>query len=287
MKLLSNETIGIIFNNRPTYVLLLITLWIVLLFIYQGSQFVKALRYFYPAYPFLALLSAYFLAQCYYRLRKYKPKISQLFVLCCLLFVLAYPVSFLSVYSHPHTRVAASEWIYQNISSGSIRSAEVWDDGLPLSLPTPGFINEKYPAIEFPLYYPDNAEKWQEMAHRLQKVDYIILSSNRLYGSIMTVPQKYPVTNRYYQMLFDGSLGFEKIAEFTSRPNIPIPFFKICLTPLFARYGYISLKSQECNQSGISFVDDYADETFTVYDHPKVIIFKKVTGVDYLKALHQ
>ncbi len=273
--------------NSKFLILNLSLIWILLLFFYQGSQFVKALRYFYPIYPFLALLSAYFLIQCYDRLKKYQPNIVLLFVICYLLFVLIYPISFLSVYSRPHTRVAASEWIYKNIPAGSIRSSEVWDDGLPLSLPTPGFINEKYPVLEFPLYYPDNDAKWQEMSLKLQKVNYIILTSNRLYGSIMTTPQKYPVTNKYYQMLFDGSLGFEKIAEFTSRPNIPIPFLKICLTPPFVRYGIVALKSQECNQSGISLVDDYADETFTVYDHPKVIIFKKVKEVDYLKALYQ
>jgi len=82
-------------------------------------------------------------------------------------------------------------------------------------------------------------------------------------------------------------LGFEKIAEFTSRPNIPIPGIKICLTPSFVRYGIVALKSQECNQEGISFVDDYADETFTVYDHPKVVIFKKTQPMNYFNFLYK
>ena len=73
----------------------------------------------------------------------------------------------------------------------------------------------------------------------------------------------------------NGSLGFSKIVEFTSRPNIPIPGMKTCITPPFVRYGIVALTAQECPLAGISFVDDYADETFTVYDHPKVIIFKK------------
>ena len=103
----------------------------------------------------------------------------------------------------------------------------------------------------------------------------------------MTVPEHYPITYKYYEKLFDGSLGFEKMAEFSSRPNIHLPFIKICLTPPLARYGIVAYKTQECKLPGISFVDDYADEMFTVYDHPKVIIFKKVRPVNYLEILYQ
>ena len=125
------------------------------------------------------------------------------------------------------------------------------------------------------------------MSQNLKKTDYIILTSNRLYGSIMTVPEKYPVTFRYYQALFNGTLGFDKVAEFTSRPNLPLPFVKLCLTPPFIRYGIIARKNQECPLPGISFVTDYADESFTVYDHPKVIIFKKVKPLNYFQLLYK
>jgi hypothetical protein len=59
----------------------------------------------------------------------------------------------------------------------------------------------------------------------------------------------YPLTNQYYKDLFSGQLGFEKIAEFTSYPTIPF--------------------------INVQIKDDSADESFTVYDHPKIIIFKK------------
>jgi hypothetical protein len=257
--------------------------WSVFLFIYQGRQFVKALRYFFPIYPFLSILSAVFFINIYIRLTKKGKfyKLLLLSVICYLLFVIIYPLSFMSIYSRLHSRVQASIWMYQNIPSGSIISAEHWDDGLPMSLPIPGFIHEKYPHLEFPLYGVDTKEKWLDMTNKLQKVDYIVLTSNRLYGSIMSVPEKYPITYKFYQLLFEGKLGFEKIAEFTSRPNLPLPFLKLCLTPPFARYGIVAKYTQECLQTGISFVDDYADETFTVYDHPKVIIFKKTKPVDY------
>lgn len=252
---------------------------------YQGFQFVKALRYFFPVYPFVALIAAWFTTDLSVRLAE-KYKMNKLRIILhwsiIILLLLIYPLSFISIYSRPHSRVAASAWIYQNIPPESSLGIEEWDDGLPLYIPN---YSGHYKSVSLTLYWPDNLTKWQTLVQKLNAVDYILETSNRLYGSIMTVPGKYPVTNRYYTDLFNGTLGFEKVAEFTSRPNLPIPLIHVCLTPPFARYGFIAQKSQECPLPGISFVDDYADETFTVYDHPKVIIFKKVKAVDYATVL--
>jgi hypothetical protein len=262
----------------------LILLWIISLFAYQGSQFIKALRYFYPMYPFIALLSGYFCYEIYLKLqKKLTPKIFRLLVIGYLLLMIIYPLSFMAIYTKPLTRVTASLWIFKNIPFGSTVSSEEWDDGLPVSIA--GNTHEVYKKTQFPLYWPETQAKWDKIIPDLQKTDYVILTSNRLYGSIMTFPQKYPITIRYYDALFDGSLGFEKIAEFTSRPNIPIPFMKWCINLPAARYGIVAKPSQQCELPGVSFVDDYADETFTVYDHPKVIIFKKVKNVDYRQVL--
>ena len=279
-------------DNLPLNLMLL---WIMILFAYQGGQFVKALRYFYPMYPFLAIVSGWFIARTienmsykfYTSHRSNRKNGKILLIVHCSLFIvfMVYPLSFISIYSRPHTRIAASEWIYKNIPAGKTLSSEHWDDGLPLSLEN--FIHERYKKVEFPLYHPDTVQKWQEMAKQINETDYIILSSNRLYGSITTVPQKYPVTAKFYEKLFDGSLGFTKVAEFTSRPNLPIPGLRICLIPPLARYGIVARDDLSCPLPGVSFVDDYADETFTVYDHPKVTIFKKIRALDYFDILYK
>lgn len=263
----------------------LIFVWILLLFGYQGKQFVKAMRYFYLLYPFFALSAASLLITFHLWMQKrVSVNYQRIFYSFGLILLLVYPFSFLSIYSHLHSRVAASKWIYQHIPAGSVLSGEHWDDYLPIS--TTEYIKEIYSYIEFPLYAADNQLKWEEMDKKLKQVDYIILTSNRLYGAIMTMPTKWPITTTFYQMLFDGSLGFQKVAEFTSRPNVSIPGITVCLTPPFIRYGVVAYKTQQCPLEGIHFVDDYADESFTVYDHPKVIIFKKIKQVNYLDLLY-
>lgn len=265
----------------PLPFLVLSLLWIFALFAYQGGQFSKNMRYFLPLYPFLALVTAWVIVQAYplIRTRLRHPGMRNLLGGSFILISLAWPLAFISIYHRPHSRVEASQWIYDNIPAGSRLAVEHWDDGLPLNVENHS--NSVYSWIEFPLYGQDTPEKWNDMIKRLESVDYIILSSNRLYGSIMTLPQKYPITTQYYQRLFDGSLGFERVAEFTSRPNLFLPGIELCITPPFARYGIVTKPYQTCPLPGISIVDDYADESFTVYDHPKVSIFRKVRPVDY------
>lgn len=233
-----------IITKKNVYQILII-FWILLLFIYQGIQFCKTMRYFLPIYPFLALLSANFLAQKVFFKKNITP------ITFIIIIIVIYPISFLSIYSRPITRVTASEWIYENIPEGSTLLFEEWDDPLPLNLS--GKYSGIYPGEPVFMYDPDTPEKWQKINQKLKKVDYIVLTSNRAYGSTLKLPGYFPETINYYQSLFASSGDFIKIAEFTSYPCFP----PLGNTPLFC------------------FNDDGAEEAFTVYDHPKVMIFKK------------
>ena len=84
----------------------------------------------------------------------------------------------------------------------------------------------------------------------LEIADYYVLSSNRGWGSIMTVPEKYPLMNKFYQDLFKGKTQYKKIKEFNSFPQLSINNYQLIIN------------------------DSWSDEGFTVYDHPQVLIFK-------------
>ncbi|OGC93064.1 hypothetical protein A2899_04075 [Candidatus Amesbacteria bacterium RIFCSPLOWO2_01_FULL_49_25] len=251
----------VLVNHRRHGYVYLVILWVIGLFFYQSTQFAQPMRYLYPIYPFLAVTAGAVLFKIL--------KISKILLILVLALTLVWPLAFVSIYTRPHSRLAASKWIYQNVPSGSTLSCDHWDDCLPIGYPT------EFRLLEYPLYGQDTPEKWQDMSARLAQTDYIIMSSNRLFGSISSAPDRYPAASKFYADLFSGKLGFSPVVQFTSRPNLPIPGLNLCLTPPNISYGAVSYQIQNCPLPGLSFVDDYADETFTVYDHPKVIIFKK------------
>jgi len=233
-------------NTKYLILNTLAVLWILGLFIYQGVQFCKTMRYLLPIYPFLALLAANFMSDVFR-----KTKLSPIVQGFWFLIFLIYPFSFLSIYSRPVTRVTASKWIYENIPAGATVTYEEWDDGLPLGIL--GYPPREYKVESLFMYDFDTPEKWQKINEKLAKVDYYFITSNRAYGSIMKLPDKYPQTTAFYQSLFNGSGDFEKIAEFTSYP---------CFPPFGDKHWFC-------------LNDDSAEEAFTVYDHPKVMIFRK------------
>ncbi len=172
-----------------------------------------------------------------------------------------FTLALLNIYSAPNTRVQASEWIYNHVKPGSVFTNEVWDDPLPIEVPpaqrdaqgngltaagnaiNPG----QYPQVGLNLYDSDTPDKAQQLADSLSKADVVIISSQRLLRSIPKLPDRYPMTTRYYQLLFAGKLGFGLAAHFENHPNL----------------------------FGITIDDTTADESFSVYDHPPVWIFTR------------
>jgi YYY domain-containing protein len=241
---------------------LLIVVWVGITFAYTGQQWVKTMRYFLQIYPFLALLAGYFLITLWDRASRIAHHVSlaRISVAVLSLITIGYTLfwagAFTSIYTRPVSRVTASRWIFQNIPRGAVLANEHWDDPLPLRVDGKDPFGGMYRGLpaQFPgddglmnWYDEDTPEKRAQAIRWLNDADYIILSSNRLYGSIPRLPMRYPMTTKYYEWLFDGTLGFDKVAEFTSRPQL----------------------------FGIEINDDNAEEAFTVYDHPKVLIFKK------------
>jgi len=224
--------------------------FILFLLIIQGSQFNKTIRYFLPLYPHLCLLGGYFLAFFAFSKKKRGRVLKKIILV---LLVSFWPFSFLRIYLEPHPRLAASEWIYQNVPAGSILTCEYWDDCLPLPLDREKNIeNFEYKIETIKPFDKESKIKQKTREEQLKKVDYLILSSNRAWKPISQNAYHYPQTAQFYQDLFSQQLGWQKVAEFTSFPGFP---------PI--------------GKPWIVFPDQNADEAFTIYDHPQVIIFQK------------
>ena len=217
-----------------------------------GRSAVKFMRYMLPLYPFFTILAGYGLSVLFHRaytkahtfavMTAYK-----VLVTIFLMGILVWSLAFINIYTKRHTRIAATEWILANIPRGSTLAVEHWDDRVPIRW------GERYQYQEMTIYeLPDNERKWQMLMQKIEQSDYIILASNRLYTPLPKLADCkkfkvcYPLATQYYQKLFDGSLGFEKIKEFAAYPGL----------------GSWVIR------------DDDADESFTVYEHPKVMIFR-------------
>lgn len=228
----------------------LILIWVLLFFIYQSTQITKTMRYFIVLYPFFAIFGGIGFVE----ITKFmQQKIHNKFILNAIniilyTLILIWPLSFFSIYTKPHSRIEASTFIYNALPNNSNILSEYWDDALPLQMPDK---NKQFNIKEMPVFGKDDPAKWTQMRSLLEQGDYIILSSNRGWGSIQAAPERYPLMSNFYADLFSGKLQYKKIATFTSYPSLK----------------YLGIP--------IEFNDDFSEEAFTVYDHPKVMIFKK------------
>lgn len=255
--------------------------WILGYFAIMGAQYSLYMRYFLPLYPVLTVFAAFLMYKAWTwanearpfdalgeraasRLRRFQPALPVAVrsgVVVIIVFTGAMGLAFYNIYRSPVTRAAASVWIYENVPEGATISHEHWDDGIPYT--QPGVPTRTYDSsVEFDNFNNDSVSHVEKLLANIDQTDYIALSSRRLSGTISRVPAVWPITSRYYADLESlkvgetGGMGFKKVAEFTQYPSI----------------------------FGFTFNDTGAEESYSVYDHPKVQIFEKTDEYSARKA---
>jgi hypothetical protein len=148
-----------------------------------------------------------------------------------------------------------------------------WDDSLPLRIDGYDPFGGLYtPELNFNMYWDDNLDKLSRFSRILDEAEFIVITSNRQWGTLPRLPERFPMSTAYYRNLlgcpaertiewcyrvakpgmFSGKLGFELVEIIQSDPKI----------------GRLSINTQ------------FAEEAFTVYDHPKVLLFRKTDAYD-------
>jgi hypothetical protein len=160
--------------------------------------------------------------------------------------------------------------MYANIPAQSTLAIEHWDDALPIPIRTDTGERtpKEYRTLVLPMYDADDAKKIDTLVEMLSASDYIVLATQRLSATIMRLPQRYPVSSRYYRLLFDGKLGFELEAHALN--GIALDGIAI-LDDRFNGETYSQLPRFDAS----AWNWGRADESFTVYDHPMPLVFKK------------
>lgn len=223
----------------------IILIWVIPVFILNSTFQVKFLRYTLPLLPFFAIFAAKWLHGLSRRIgHRWSTAIIWLVVGSTALWA----VAFATIYNQEDTRVQASNWVYKNIPQGAkIVLESGWDDALPIG--TDQGNSTKYgQQVKLEIYNePDNQAKAVKMAEIIESGDVIILPTKRHYGSVLRVPDRYPISGNFYRALFAEKLGFRYAASFSNPPRL----------------------------GSMVFRDETADESFSVYEHPKVAVFVK------------
>jgi hypothetical protein len=259
--------------------------FIIAYFASVGTQRNKYIRYVLPLLPVLNILGAQF----FHRLRSavLKQKYLRWAVEGSICLVTAsslfYAAAFINLYSLTDSRIEASQWIRQNIESGSVILVENDKDAYapPLRFSEeseapryqlarlnfdylykrsltgmrsylPAYLEKvRYQLIgtlghEEELGLMPEDERREYINLRLRYSDYIVFSE-RNYDLYRRLPTLFPIENEYYRQLFAGKLGFELLKVFERNPNL----------------------------FGVTLDDSEAELTFKIFDHPTIWIFKR------------
>jgi hypothetical protein len=247
---------------------LLLLSWVLPFFLVTGWSEVKFLRYVLPLVPFLCLFGAHLFSALYERLRGNWQRL----VVACMALVIAcsafYSFAHVSIYSRRHPILRTADWVNANVGPEEIVAAEDWE--FPLYLVT-------RPKTVLRIYDEDTPEKMATIAQQLHDADYNIVLTNRAYGSLPRLRERYPLTSRYYELLFSGELGFEMVYCATSYPS----FLGVTIVDdTFTRPNLPVPEGMDtCSPSGIVINMGYTDENHTVFEHPLSMVFKKVTDL--------
>ncbi|HLG51456.1 MAG TPA: DUF2298 domain-containing protein [Chloroflexota bacterium] len=203
-------------------------------------------------------------------------------VLCAVLVITVgfsafYALALDHMYASPTTPVEGSLWLYRHAPEGAVIATEHWEEGMPVPIATAAGVesaeSHHFTIVTMPMYDDDTPAKLDTIVNNLEAADYIVFFSNRLYGTIPRLPERYPMSRRYYELLFGEKLGFTLVAAFERYPNLlgiafaddtlrdpglPVPPLLRALRP-----------------APVIIDLGHADESFSVYDHQRVLIFQK------------
>ncbi len=234
-----------------------------------GGGYMKFIRYAVPLLPFLCLLGARVLLELEEQTTSRPVRLvvrtaTAVVLVGSLLYVLAY----LNVYHRTDVRLQASRWIHRNVPSGSpvlidssgstplfgsaFLNPDLSGSYLRHSSQDDDYYAAKALSLTTDSHRPQLSRQWWDryLTERLTGVDFIFMS-DEYYEQYSRRPDANPALNRFYDDLFAGRLGFRLIRTFKVYPSL---------------FGY-------------RLNDDRAELTFRLFDHPRVLIFRRDEAV--------
>ncbi len=241
---------------------LLVLAWVIPYGLIVGSWYAKFVRYVLPLLPFFCLLAARWLVPWASHFVPWRKWLARSLIVVTLAATTFYALAYMNIYRQPDTRLQALRWIPQHIPPGSTILVErdstlkfnqldtrygltqynlrVLDHYGQVEQTDPQFFNPTPPSPE---------QVREELYSSLEGVDYIIISDTWM-GRYLELPDLFPVEYEFYRRLRNGELGFRLIKTFKVYPEF----------------------------MGMRIIDDNAELTFRLFDHPWIYVFERADG---------
>ena len=256
--------------------------FVVPLLLVTGLFEVKFLRYLLPVVPLMVLFGAALLIASVDWVREQRPALRRWAVASVGVVVALtafYALSFSTMYAVPHPAARASEWLNANAPENSLILKEHWEEGIR------GL--ERFQHRELPLYDGDTDQKLAQVTGDLVGGDYLVFYSSRLFGTIPRLPDDYPIpyhmTREFYPLLFQGDLGYELVRVEHKYPSLLGVSF---VNDVYGRPGLTPPKGIDAlAPGGLRVHMGFADESFSVYEHPQVLIFQNTGRLNHAQLM--
>ena len=240
--------------RKPKIELIMLVLAFLSLFIPSAFLFAKWTRFISPTFPFFAIFASFLLQELGKKMRFTSYVLGVILIGTTILWTM----SFFSIYINRDIRITASSWLETHAKPGSSFLVE---GGNMIDIPLAG--NFQKTSLTF-YDLEDDPMTREKIIDAMQSSDYFFVQSRRVFYNHQRLPNLFPRTKNFYDAIFDGKLGFKKIQEFHSYPMLQIGNWKL------------------------EIPDEKAEETWSVFDHPVIRIFKKTKQLskeDYAKFL--
>jgi 4-amino-4-deoxy-L-arabinose transferase-like glycosyltransferase len=180
---------------------------------------------------------------------------------------LLWALAYMNVYRQPDSRLAASQWLTENVKAG----AKILIEPSHNTPPTGSYLTNVNFHSNYVLFYPqtekhdyyqlyaldtyrslynrgvDDAFRRNYIQSRLALADWIVMDDTFLQQYQHLPEPDHAVVKQYYRDLFAGTLGFKLVKTFKVYPAL----------------------------LGFDINDDDAELTFRSFDHPRVFIFMR------------
>jgi len=226
--------------NDSSILLVILLAWLIPMALRLSTLQVKFMRYWEPLVVPAALIASWWLMRLPRRFRR-RAVVSV--AAGTVVWGLAYAWAFIE----PHPHQTASEWISPMLADQQVVAFEHWDEHIALDIEKGVVERAELPSYEL----PEREEKLTLWTTALARSDWVVLTSNRVYRTVLTNPDRFEETARLYRLLLSGEAGFEVMTRVRRGPRI----------------------------FGLRWPVQRADESFLNYEFPQVVILRRVADV--------